>query len=433
MYTSSRAYAHHVLLNWFSGEAYLEHVMDFSGTHLQAQDRRFAEGLVHRVILHKRMLEYVLSRFYRKKPQKKIYVILLMGAAEILYMQVPDHAALHSAVELARNVEARAAGFVNAVLRRVLDLRDREWEDLRRDPRIGPGIRYGFPDWLIARWIRQFGSETPELLAALNERPAKMARIVKRDSREEILGVLKQLEILEAESPYHPDFVSLRSWQPLLEHPLFTEGAVIAQDVSAVFPVLLIAGDDPKRVTDVCCAPGGKLTALHHYCPAGTEVRGFDINGERLEDTRNTLHRLGITDLPLQIADAAREKIPASSHILADVPCSGFGVIRKRSDLRWRRRPEEMPQLLQLQKNILDNLSQYLEPGGLLVYSTCTFDREENMGNVRDFLGRHRDFDIAPADPARIPAELITREGAVATFPHRHFCEGSFAIALRKH
>ena len=433
MFTSSRAYAHHVLLNWFSGEAYLEHVMDFSGTHLQAQDRRFAEALIHQVILRQRMLEHALGKYVSKKPKKPVYVLLLMGTCEILYMQVPDHAALHETVALTGRIDARSRGFVNAVLRKVLHFRDTEWGGLQSDPRLAPGIRYGFPDWLIARWIRQFGSETPELMAALNERPAKMARIVKRDSREEILGVLRQLEILEAESPYHPDFVSLRSWQPLLEHPLFTQGALIAQDVSAVFPVLLIAGDDPKRVADVCCAPGGKLTALRHYCPAGTEIRGFDISGERLEDTRNTLHRLGITDLPLKIADAAGEKIPASSHILADVPCSGFGVIRKRSDLRWRRRPEEMPQLLQLQKNILDNVSQYVNPGGLLVYSTCTFDREENMGSVRDFLGRHRDFDIAPADPARIPAELITPEGAVATFPHRHFCEGSFAIALRKH
>ncbi|MDZ7797800.1 MAG: transcription antitermination factor NusB [Candidatus Marinimicrobia bacterium] len=175
---TSRRFAHEILLKWFSSDRYLEHLIDPEGRGLSPQDRRFAEALIHQVILRQRMLEHVLNKYVSKKPRMPVRVLLLMGACEILYMQVPDHAALHETVGLAGRIDACSRGFVNAVLRKVLHLRDTEWEGLQNDPRLAPGIRYGFPDWLIARWIPQFGSETPELLAALNERPQKMARIV---------------------------------------------------------------------------------------------------------------------------------------------------------------------------------------------------------------------------------------------------------------
>ena len=428
-----RSFAHKILLNWFTSEQYLDHLLQFGDSGLSPQDRRFAEALIHQVILRQRMLEHVLDKYVQKKPKTPVYLLLLMGACEILYMQVPDHAALHETVGLTRKIDARSRGFVNAVLRKVLHFRDREWEGFQKDPRIAPGIRYGFPDWLVARWIRQFGSETMELLPALNERPRKMARIVDTAHREKILAELAELDILEEVSSYHPDYVFVRSWQTLLEHPLFLNGALVAQDVSAVFPVLMIANDAPGSVADVCCAPGGKLGALHQYCPTGTRLRGYDLSEERLADTRAALERLHIAHIPLKAADAAKDDFPAFSHILIDAPCSGFGVIRKRTDLRWRRREADLPALLKLQRDILENMRRHLAPGGLMVYSTCTFDREENRDTIRNFLNRHPEFRIETPDPDIFPAELISSFGAIETFPHMHLCEGSFAIALRKY
>lgn len=429
---SPRHFSHDILLKWFTSEQYLEHLIRFDGSGLSAQDRRFAEALIHLVIQHQRMLDHILGKFVPKKPKMPVYTALRMGACEILYMQVRDHAALNETVNLVAKIDRRSKGFVNAVLRKILAFRDTKWEGFQKDPRLAPGIRFGFPDWLIARWIRQFGSETMELLPALNERPRKMARIVDTARREEILSELTGLGVLEEISAYHPDFVFVRSWQALLEHPLFLNGALTAQDVSAVFPVLLIANDAPESVADVCCAPGGKLGALRQYCPAETPVRGYDLDPGRLDETRETLERLNIKDIALETRDAAKDGFPAFSHILIDAPCSGFGVIRKRTDLRWRRREEDMPVLLKLQHDILENISRCLKPGGLMVYSTCTFDREENRGTLRDFLNRHPEFKVEAPNPDLFPPELITSFGAIESLPHQHFCEGSFAIALRK-
>ncbi len=432
MQINPRKFAHKILFKWFTSDLYLEHLINFTESEFSAIDRRFAEALIYQVIMHQRMLDFILKKFVDKKPKKPVHIALMMGSCEILYMQVKDHAAINETVNLVGKIDHRSKGFVNAVLRKVQVFRDEEWEGLQKDPRIDPGTRFGFPDWLIARWIKQFGSESMELLPSLNERPIKMARIVKTNKRKMILNTLKELGVFEEVSAYHNDYVFIHSWQSLLQHKLFTEGYIIAQDVSAAFPVMLIANDKPKSVADVCCAPGGKLTALKQYCPEDTKIRGYDLNPHRIEDTQKTLDRLGIRDVSLKARDVTKEEIPQFTHILIDAPCSGFGVIRKRTDLRWRRKEKEMPGLLKVQHNILENLSKYVKPGGMMVYSTCTFDREENWNQIKQFINRHPEFSVVPADPTIFPQELITDYGAIESLPHQHYCEGSFAISLRK-
>ena len=429
---SSRKFAHKILLKWFTSDIYLEHLIDFSDADLSAQDRRFAEALIHQVIMHQRMLNFVLGKFVDKKPKKPVWVLLMMGTCEVLYMGVKDHAAINETVKLAGKIDQRSKGFVNAVLRKVADYRNTDWEGDHIDPRIQAGIRYNLPDWLVKRWSVQFGSETMDLLGSLNERPRKMARIVKTKERGKILARLEELGVLEETSEYHKDFVFIHSWQPLLHDPLFTEGKIVAQDVSAIFPTLMITQDNPESVADVCCAPGGKLTALAQYSSYKTTIRGYDLNPQRLIDTQVTLDRLGMKNVTLKARDVATGEIPLFSHILIDAPCSGFGVIRKRTDLRWRRKEEEMPGLFKIQQDILANMSKYVKPGGLLVYSTCTFDNEENRGAIKEFLSKHTDFSIEPANPKIFPESLIGWKGAIESFPHQHNCEGSFAIALRK-
>ncbi|MDD4962179.1 MAG: transcription antitermination factor NusB [Candidatus Marinimicrobia bacterium] len=429
----ARAFAQRILNAWFSGNDYLEHILKFEDSGLEARDRRFAESLIHRVIQNQRLLDSVLQRFYQKEPPLKIRLLLLAGSCEILLMQVPDHAAVYSTVALCEKTQPHAKSFVNAVLRKVLEFRDREGPQFAEDPALSPGVRFGFPDWLIRRWSAQFGAETPQLLASLNERPQKMARITQSGERDRILSELQERGISAEPCSYHPDYLIPASWQDLLQDPLFLEGKLLAQDVSAVFPVLMIARDNPGSVADVCTAPGGKLSALRQYCPPGIPVDGYDRSEKRLQVCEENLQRLGIRDIPLRVADAASFPFPEYSHILIDAPCSGFGVIRKRPDLRWRRKPADLPLLQRLQLQILQNCANSIRKGGLLVYSTCTFDREENMGTIERFLEKNTHFRIESARTGLAPAELQTPEGAVASFPHRHLCEGSFAIALRKY
>jgi 16S rRNA (cytosine967-C5)-methyltransferase len=429
----ARAFAHQTLMTWFSGNDYLEHILKPEDSGLDERDRRFAESQIHLVIQHQRMLEYILSRFYRKRPSLTVRILLYMGSCEVLLMQVPDHAALFSTVALCESLVPHAKAFVNAVLHQVVNFRDHDYRHFLEDPAIPPGIRYGFPDWLIERWSAQFGPETGSLLESLNLRPRKTARITCSEKREQILETLKKDGISAEISAYHPDFFYTDHWQALLKYPLFLDGCLLAQDVSAVFSALMIAADNPESVADVCAAPGGKLSALRQYCPPGTPIRAYDRNRKRLLICADNLRRLNMGDIALDIADAAKDAFPQFSHILIDAPCSGFGVIRKRPDLRWRRKPGDIPVLLNIQSAILRNCAQYVRSGGMLVYSTCTFDREENMGMIDNFLREEKHFRIEPATGLPVPQELLTKEGAVASYPQRHLCEGSFAIALRKY
>ncbi|MDD3966291.1 MAG: transcription antitermination factor NusB [Candidatus Neomarinimicrobiota bacterium] len=429
----ARAFAQRILSRWFSCNDYLEHILKFDDSLPDLRDRRFAESLIHKVIQNQRLLENILQRFYQKDPPLNVRLLLMTGSCEILLMQVPDHAALFSTVELCQEIAPHAKSFVNAVLRKVLEFRDRKWPHFLEDPLLPPGVRYGFPDWLIARWSAQFGAETPQLLQSLNERPFKMARITRSGERERILSELQERGIAVENSAYHPDFLQLASWQALLQDPLFLEGQLLAQDVSAVFPVLMIARDNPESVADVCAAPGGKLSALRQYCPPGTRIEGYDRSEKRLQICEENLRRLGIRDIPLNTADAANHTFPEYSHILIDAPCSGFGVIRKRPDLRWRRKAADLPLLQRLQLQILQNCAPFVRKGGLLVYSTCTFDREENLGTIGRFLEKNTHFRIENTLCGVVPPDLQTPEGAVATYPQRHLCEGSFAISLRKY
>lgn len=430
---AARAFAHQTLMVWFSRKTYLDHILNFGNSGLDDRDRRFAESLIHLVIQHQRLYDHILKNFCKKAPDLNVRILLYMGCCEILHMQVPDYAALYSSVALCKSIAPYAKSFVNAVLRKVLKFREMQWPQILGDTGIPPGIRFGFPDWLFERWSAQFGEETPALLESLNKRPRKMARITQSGNRNAVLAELQQRGIAAEASLYHPDYLFIDSWQELLQDSLFLEGRILAQDVSAVFPVLLIAADKPESVADVCAAPGGKLSALRQYCPPGTVISGYDRSEKRLNICQKNLLRLGISDIPLIKADAETDHFPEFSHILVDAPCSGFGVIRKRPDLRWRRQPGDIPELLRIQSAMLHNCAQYVRKGGLLVYSTCTFDIDENMGTVQRFLEQETQFRIEAPDNSMIPRELLSPEGAVATYPQRHLCEGSFAIALRKY
>lgn len=430
----ARQAAHAIITEWFKGDRYLEHIMKLENKDLSLVDKRFAESLVHHVITYHRTLETVLKQYIKRRPNKRIYTVILMGACEICFMNVKDHAAIYTSVELAEKVQHGSKGFVNAVLRRVLQFHKTEWADFMQDESISLGERYSFPDWMILRWEDQFGDELPQLLDSLNQTPSKMARIIDTEHKEEIISELNDLGALDKLCDYHSDYIYLTSWQAVLEHPLFKQGKLIAQDVSAAWPVELMRAAAPgKTVLDLCSAPGGKLSGLRQYLPPHIKIKGYDVAIKRLTQVGEMLHRLDMSNVDLEVADAVDFKYPQADGILIDAPCSGFGVIRKRSDLRWRRKEKDMDQLVDLQKKILNNAAGYLKKGGVMVYSTCTFDLQENEKQIQDFLTSHTNFRVFTAAAEKIPAEFITETGAVVCFPHKHLCEGSFAIALEKY
>ncbi len=433
--SESRLYAFKALKSWLNSTKYIDHILESVSGSVKDRDKRFLDNLVNGTVMMHRQLDHIGARFRNrhKALHENVKILAWMGSYEILHQGASrDYATVHATVRLAKKLTPQSSGFLNALLRKILLFRDSdEWKKFMLDRSIPAGIRYSFPDWLVLRWQQQFPESWEKLLATLNSDPLKMIFIYDTQQRERILDTLGQLDLNPVVNPYHPAFVHVRSLQPLLSHDLLQKGHISIQDVSTLFPVKLLTSQPPESVTDVCSAPGGKLGMIKTLLPGTIPVTACDVSSFRLEQVKKNMQRLRYDNIEYLEADASRNSFQKSSHFLVDAPCSGFGVIRKRSDLRWRRQPGDISDLSQLQQKILHNVQKSITHGGLLVYSTCTFDFEENMGVVTKFLEKHPNFSIVPA-PAGFPPSLVTESGAIQTLPHLHEAEGSFAIALKK-
>jgi 16S rRNA (cytosine967-C5)-methyltransferase len=208
------------------------------------------------------------------------------------------------------------------------------------------------------------------------------------------------------------------------------------QDESAGLLVQLLDPQPGETILDGCAAPGGKTMAIAGRMGGDGTILAVDAKEERLNLVTEAAEAQGAADMveaeaaELQ-AVAARPEPPQADRVLLDVPCSGLGVLAKRADLRWQRAPEDLDELTALQDDLLDAAARMVAPGGVLVYSTCTIEPEENEERVEAFLERHPDFELEPA-PDALPADVVTDEGYLATLPHRHRTDGAFGARLRR-
>ena len=428
----SRKDAVSILRHWFTGKAYIDHLLQKYGHPLDPQSRRFRDALVHQTIQWQRQSDALIARFLKspKKPPLQIRILLLMGAAEIFHMEgTRDHGTVHSLVSLAGYQKK----FVNAILRQLIRFRDSGgYKTFLEDLSISPGIRHSFPDWLVERWQRQFGDELEYLLFKLNQPPVRMVRLMVDSARDTVIEALINLDIWIGVHPDREDFFTVRSVQSLMEHEIFTSGKVTIQDVSSVLPEYFFPEGGIHRACDVCSAPGGKTAALLKKTLPDGKIFAYDVDGRRLRQVDETLRRLHFTRYTLEEADARTHAFPPAPLFLVDAPCSGFGVIRKRSDLRWRRKAEDLENLRGLQLEILENVSRAVPPGGNIIYSTCTFDEAENVEVLQTFLEKHSEFSWGDP-PANAPEHWKDAALPVLrTYPHRYDCEGSFAGRVKR-
>ena len=212
---------------------------------------------------------------------------------------------------------------------------------------------------------------------------------------------------------------------------LFQQGYFSVQDESAGMPVLLLDPKPGERVIDLCSAPGGKTTFIGELMKNSGEIIAIDRYETRLQLVKNACQRLGITNAHLIADDGATIEIPPADKVLVDAPCSGLGVLSKKPDAKWQRDADDIPKLVILQKSLMENAAKLVKSGGVLVYSTCTIEPEENINLIKEFLIQHPEFSIESASNI-IHQDLIGSEGNVETFRHKHGMDGSFSIRLRK-
>lgn len=336
--------------------------------------------------------------------------ILHIGAAQILFLDVPDHAAVHLAVTEARAGRAtrNAAGLVNGVLRRLV--RERDAILARPD-----AARASCPAWLFERWRAAYGEETAEAIAAAHLAQPALDLTVKADSA--AWATTLGGTLLPTGS------VRIEAGGRVATLPGYDEGAWWVQDAAAALPAQLLGDVAGRRVADLCAAPGGKTAAL---AAAGAAVTAVDVSAGRLKRLSANLERLGLA-AELVAADvlAWRPEAPFDA-VLLDAPCTATGTIRRHPDIPWLKRPEDIATLSALQARMLDHAVSLVNPGGLLVFCTCSLEPEEGEAQVAPVLARHPELSLIPIDPAEIGglAHLVSDAGTLRTLPCHGFGEG---------
>ncbi len=400
------------------------------------RDARQVTEIVAGVMRWRRYLDFLIAHFYSGsagKMELSLRQILRIGLYELVVAHTAPHAAVFEAVSLAKSeVRPGAGSLVNALLRAVVSSDGKLPVPQTGDAAEDLAVRYSHPTWMVRRWLVRFGpGETRLLLEGNNARPAYYLRInplvITPEAFCRKLGALGV-----AWEPANPlaEFVRVNRLQPVLRAGWIEEGICAVQDLSAGLVVHALDVRPGQVVVDLCAAPGGKtLYAAARMRNLGRVV-ALDIHENRLRRLRRAASQQRISIVESVTADAREYRLPLrADRVLVDVPCSGLGVMAKRSDLRWNRSPDDMQQLTALQDALLDAGARILKPGGVLVYGTCTIEPEENQDRVMAFLDRHPAFRI---DPIIEPASLTSDNGFLVTMPHTSNMDGAFAARLRK-
>lgn len=401
------------------------------------RDKRLVTEVVNGVLRMRGHIDWILQCFAKGGIEQRSPLVrntLRLGTYQILFLdRIPEAIAVHETVNLAgRFGHQGIANYVNAVLRRVVD-RKFQYPNFESDPVSHIAVMFSHPNWLVKRWIEKFGvKETRDLCRANNRIPDLVLRVnALKVSAGQALSLLTNENIEAQPSPSLSGYIRVQQAGSLLRHDAFQGGWFTVQDESAGFASLLLDPNPGERVLDLCCAPGGKTTHVAQLMRNRGTLLAVDINEEKLGLVDENCRRLGIEIVNAIQDDGTSFESDAFDRIIVDAPCSGTGVLARRVDSRWRKTERQILELRDVQKRLLENAVNLLKTGGVLVYSTCSLEEEENEGVVEDLLNSDSGLHVEDAG-SFVPKEFVTAKGCVRTWPHRHNMDGSFAVRLRK-
>lgn len=431
-----------VLLDFENGEAYSNLLLNskLNNVELSELDKSFVTKLVYGVITYKITLDYIISKLSKvkiKKISKPIINILRMGLYQIYYLdKVPNSAIVNESVKLAKKYGHQAsANFVNALLRNASSKLKNDFFVEIKNEEEKLALYYSYPDWIIDLYLNQYGLErTKEILKANEGEFIDCIRVnTLKISREELISCLKDFSVKEGRVK---DIIYTENIKKLLASNYFKNGFFTVQDEAPSLVAHIINPKENEEILDICAAPGGKTTHLAQLSNDKAKITALELHEHRCKLIRDLCSRLEIKSIKVEQADATifDEKLVGKfDKIVADVPCSGLGVIRRKPDIKWNTKQEDIEELTKIQYKILLNASKYLKNNGILVYSTCTNTFEENEGIINKFLDENKEFKIAKID--NIPddfAKYVYKEGMLELSPDVNGCDGFFICKMTK-
>ena len=410
--------------------------------YLEKRERAFITRVTEGTLEHMTEIDYIINQFSKVKVNKMkpvIRNILRMSVYQLKYMDtVPDSAVCNEAVKLASKKGFNTLkGFVNGVLRNIArNLDNITWPE---DKLENLSVKYSMPSWIVKLWIDKYGIETTETMLKdfQKEKPITIRCIKSKISKEELVKELEGEGVKVVPHPYVDGGFYISGYDYLGSLDSFNEGHFAVQDVSSMLVGVLAGVEEGDNVIDVCAAPGGKSLHMADLLKGTGHVSARDLTEYKVDLINDNIERLGFLNISADVKDAAvkyDEDANTADIVIADLPCSGLGVLGKKADLKYKTLESDPVELSKIQKSILNTVCDYVKDGGVLMYSTCTIHPYENEENVRWFLNEHPEFEIESLKD-KVCDELktgVSDEGYLQTLPGIHKCDGFFICRLVK-
>lgn len=434
---NGRTLAFNALLRVLEDEAYSNIAFDTIISRSEANSREvgLAAAIFYGVLERKLTLDYVISKFSKtpiKKIEPKALIILYMGIYQIIYMdRIPDSAAVNESVKLCKKQKLfSASGFINGVLRSVSRSGMPELPSKNKAQYLS--IKYSFPKEIIALWQKSYGEEiTEKLLESQSGRPPLCARVnTIKTNTDELIKLLTDKGISVEKSKLIENAVLIENSGSLTRLAEFKKGLFHIEDISSQLCCEVLAPKKGDRVLDVCAAPGGKSVTMAEMMQNDGMILAGDLYPQRLKLIEENAKKASINIIRTKLADAQNQDYGQKfQRVLCDVPCSGFGIIRRKPELRYKS-VTGLDTLPDLQYLILCNAARFVADGGTLVYSTCTLNPNENGKNAERFLKEHNDFKPYDIKLDNIIRGIDEPDNQLTLFPHTNGTDGFFISAF---
>ena len=393
---------------------------------LNDKDKALLTEIVYGVLRRKRTLDVIIANFVKdiKLMDKNILNILRVAIYQMNFLdKIPTYAACNEAVEEAKEISENDSKLVNGILRSFTKNPD--------DINV-PGnkideyaYKFSFEPWMIRLLIKQYGENVAKkIMSGLNTIPKVSIRVNELNSDyDEVYEKLEEMEYEISEGVICPEAINIKGGKSIENNPLFKEGKITVQDESAMLVAPLLDLKEGMTVVDLCSAPGGKTTHIAEILGNTGKVLAFDLHESKLGLIKENCERLGITNVTTFAQDATKlnaELVASTDRVLIDVPCSGLGIIRKKPEIKWNKKRNDLREIIPVQREIMNNAWQYLKQGGVMIYSTCTLNKEENEENIEWFLNNHEDCEVKRIFVGKQDNLVYSREGLLTVMPNEN-------------
>lgn len=409
---------------------------------LKDKDIGLLTEIVYGTIQRKMALDFFLTPFLKKQKKLELWVLNLLRLSlyQVVYLdRIPEHAVIHEAVEIAKKRGHRGiSGMVNGVLRSIQREGIPSLDEIK-DPIERLSIELSFPLWLIQKWVKYYGIDgTRDICQSSLQPPNVSARVnCKKATMEEVISLLEKENVTAEKGELSEDAIVVSKGN-VAKTKVFKEGFVTIQDESSMLVARALGARDNEIILDSCAAPGGKTTHIAELLSDDGKVISVDLHPHKVKLINDQVKRLQLSNVETYVSDSRHLqdhfKQESFDRILVDAPCSGFGVIRRKPDIKYSKSAEDVAQLAEIQLSILNNIAGLLRNQGTLIYSTCTIDQEENAEVVQRFLAENRQFQLDETLQDRLPERLkpYVKEGQVQILPHYFGTDGFFIASFRK-